>query len=124
MSYEPTKKNYIVRQLRMIWLKSRERNAALKRDGYTCVECHRKQTMAKGKEFRVQVHHKNGITNWNKIAEEIMKELLPNPKHLETLCNECHIKKEIKNKRNKCLTSASEPLQQPLSEPIDSQPTQ
>lgn len=76
--------------LRQLWLRSRERAAALKRDGYTCQVCHRKQSKAKGKEVRVHVHHKNGITNWDKLIDMVYETLLCDPKHLETLCEDCH----------------------------------
>lgn len=81
-----------VRQaLRQIWLRSRERAAALKRDNYTCQTCNRKQTMAKGREFKVQVHHKDGI-DWNGVTELVAERLLPDPDRLETICKECHEK--------------------------------
>ena len=76
--------------LRQLWLRSRERASALKRDQYTCVECGRKQSKAKGKEFKVQVHHVDGIGNWNKIIDAIYKELLCDPSQMETLCEVCH----------------------------------
>jgi 5-methylcytosine-specific restriction endonuclease McrA len=76
--------------LRNLWLRSPERAAAMKRDNYTCQKCHRKQTMAKGKEFKVQVHHLHGIGNWDKVCEIIKQELLCDPEFLQTLCKECH----------------------------------
>ena len=50
--------------LRQLWLRSRERAAALKREKYTCQRCGVKQSKAKGKEQKVEVHHKEGIGNW------------------------------------------------------------
>lgn len=80
--------------IRQVWLRSRERAAALKRDKYTCQECHRKQSKAKGTEFAVQVHHKSGhIANWEYIINEVFREILCDPMYLETLCEECHNKK-------------------------------
>jgi len=78
--------------LRRLWLRSRERAAALKRDGYTCRRCNRKQSKAKGKEFDVQVHHKQGVVNWEQVIDYVMASLLCGPEHLETLCKECHDK--------------------------------
>lgn len=78
--------------IRQLWLRSRERAAALKRDQYTCQSCNRKQSKAKGKEFAVQVHHMEGIGNWDKVIDEIYKEVLCDPEHLITLCKECHDK--------------------------------
>jgi 5-methylcytosine-specific restriction endonuclease McrA len=88
--YEPTKKTHIVRGLRLIWLRSKERSHALKRDKYTCQICHRKQTQKKGQEFKVQVHHKEGVGNWDKVIETIREEILCNPDKLQTLCKDCH----------------------------------
>ncbi len=78
--------------LRQLWLRSRERAAALKRDKYTCQACHRKQSKAKGKEFAVEVHHKDGIPNWEAVIDAVFKYILCDPDHLETLCGECHKK--------------------------------
>lgn len=86
--------------LRQLWLRSRERAFALKRDNYTCVHCKKKQSKAKGKEFAVMVHHKKGIGNWNKVIDAIYEEILCNPDKLETICkkdhDEIHEKKEEK----------------------------
>lgn len=92
-----TSKTHIVRGLRQIWLRSRERAEALKRDKYTCQKCLKKQTMKKGFEFKVQVHHKQGVCNWDEIIEVIRKNLLCSPEHLETLCKECHVEVENGN---------------------------
>jgi 5-methylcytosine-specific restriction endonuclease McrA len=79
--------------IRQLWLRSRERAAALKRDRYTCVLCGKKQSKAKGKEQKVEVHHKEGhIPNWELIIDEIFKSILCNPEFLETNCPECHDK--------------------------------
>lgn len=76
--------------LRLLWLRSRERAAALKRDGYTCQSCHRKQSSAKGKEFRVEVHHRREAINWDQLAEYLRRNLLCEPDKLVTLCPDCH----------------------------------
>ena len=94
-----TPKSRIRASLRQLWLRSRERANALKRDGYTCQKCGRKQSKAKGKEFKVEVHHKVGIANWDKIIESVYKYLLCDVEHLETLCKTCH-KDEPVPKRN------------------------
>lgn len=88
--YEPTKKGYIVRMLRQVWMKSAERYEALKRDKYTCQRCGVKQSKAKGKEQKVQVHHKHGIDNWDAVVEVIRVGILCDPRKLETLCPDCH----------------------------------
>lgn len=76
--------------LRQLWLRSRERAAALKRDGYTCQTCNRKQSKAKGKEFAVQVHHREGIGDWEAVITSVYQELLCDPSFLETICEDCH----------------------------------
>jgi hypothetical protein len=77
--------------IRQVWLRSRERAAALKRDKYCCQRCGVKQSKAKGKEQKVEVHHLEGhIPNWELIIDEIFKSILCDPKFLQTLCPDCH----------------------------------
>ena len=76
--------------LRMLFLRSRERAQALKRDKYTCQKCRLKQSRAKDKEAYVEVHHKKNICNWIALFRAIRKYLLCDPKHMVTLCKECH----------------------------------
>jgi hypothetical protein len=45
------------------------------RDKYTCQKCGIKQTMAKGKEVKIEIHHKNHVLNWGKIFECIKENL-------------------------------------------------
>ena len=92
LAYTP--RSRIKGAVRQLWLRSRERLAALKRDGYTCQCCGRKQSKAKGREFKVEVHHKEGILNWDALYKAVYKYLLCDPKHLITLCRECHDKEE------------------------------
>lgn len=82
--------------LRQLFLRSRERAAALKRDKYTCA-CGKKQSRAKGKEVYVEVHHKEGILNWGDVFVFIREALLCPPDKLETLCEDCHKKLEGEN---------------------------
>lgn len=72
---------------RYIWLRSRERAATLKRDGYQCQACHRKQSRSKGQEVRVEVHHVNGV-DWEGLINLIRDRLLGG--ELTTRCVECH----------------------------------
>jgi len=76
--------------IRQLWLRSRERAAALKRDGYTCRYCGKKQSKAVGREQKVEVHHKEGIGNWEAVLDLIFTEILCDPSHLETTCPDCH----------------------------------
>jgi predicted HNH restriction endonuclease len=75
--------------LRQLWLRSRERLAALKREGYSCEECGKKQSRAKGKEIYVEVHHLDGI-EWEKMIDYIFRHLLVDPAKLSVMCKECH----------------------------------
>ena len=76
--------------LRQLWLRSRERAKALTDAGYTCERCGVKRSVAKGREQKVTVHHKDGIGNWEAVIDHIFEEILCDPSHLEVLCPECH----------------------------------
>lgn len=80
--------------LRLLSLRSPERAEALRRDGYTCQLCHKKQSKAKGKEVKVCVHHLHGEeeANWGEIIKVVRQFLLCNSEDLLTLCVECHEK--------------------------------
>ena len=80
--------------LRQLFLRSRERAAAIKRDKYTCRKCGLKQSRAKGREAYVEVHHRDGVMNWEALFQAVRQFLLCHPDLLETLCEECHDKKE------------------------------
>jgi len=84
-----TPRSKVKAALRRLWLRSRERASALKRDKYTC-KCGKKQSKAKGKEVYVEVHHKEGI-DWETLIDLVYERLLVNPEKLETTCNECHL---------------------------------
>jgi len=85
-----TKKGKITVALRRLWLYSGERAEALKRADYSCEECGVKQSKAKGREQKIQVHHIEGIKVWNEIADMIYKHILVNPDKLKVLCPDCH----------------------------------
>jgi 5-methylcytosine-specific restriction endonuclease McrA len=87
-----TPKSQIRSALRKLWLRSRERQAAIKRDHYTCRRCGAKQSRAKGREIYVDVHHIHGVTNWDEIFKVIYEHLLASPENFETLCVDCHDK--------------------------------
>ena len=76
--------------LRMLWLRSRERSNCLKQYNYECAKCGKHQSKAIGQEVKVEVHHKDGILNWDEIYEVIRKYLLVDGDKLECLCKECH----------------------------------
>lgn len=88
-----TPKSRIKASLRQLWLRSRERAAALRRDNYSCQKCGVKQSKKKGFEVSVEVHHKGGgIENWDEIYRVIQEFLLCDVEKLETLCKSCHDK--------------------------------
>lgn len=78
--------------LRQIFLRSKERNACLQRDEYTCCDCGIKQSKKKGHVVKVCVHHKGGIDCWDNIIDLIYEQLLCDIDKLETLCIDCHSK--------------------------------
>ena len=77
--------------LRQLWLRSRERQAALKRDKYSCTRCGVHQSVAKGREVKINVHHTTPI-DWDRMIDFIMIEsgLMCGPEGLTSLCVKCH----------------------------------
>ena len=73
-------------------MRSRERSAALKRSGYACESCGGKQSKAKGKEFSVEVHHRQGGINWEELIDMVYQRLLCNSDDLAVMCPTCHDK--------------------------------
>jgi predicted HNH restriction endonuclease len=78
--------------LRRLWLRSRERSAALRREGYRCQGCGLKQSRAKGREVVIEVHHIAGSICWAEIEAAIRMWLLVSHEDLRCLCPECHDK--------------------------------
>lgn len=77
--------------LRRLWLTSRERAAAIKRESNTCEVCHKKGSVAKGREVKIEVHHLDGV-QWEQMIDYIYKHLLVPPEKLMVLDKECHKK--------------------------------
>lgn len=75
--------------LRALFLRSRERAAAIKRENNTCEVCGKKGSQAKGKEVKINVHHNNG-SGIDAIIDEVFRRLLCDPKHFTVLCKDCH----------------------------------
>ena len=78
--------------LRLLWLRSRERAAALRATGYCCADCGVKQSAAKGREVRLDVHHRKPV-DWDGIFDDLRRRLLVPPEGLEPLCDDCHAKR-------------------------------
>lgn len=85
----PTPKSIIRNALRKLWLQSRERSAALRRENYTCQRCGKKQSKAKGREVKINVHHINGV-DWGDLVDLVFERLLQTSDDLEVLCVDCH----------------------------------
>jgi 5-methylcytosine-specific restriction endonuclease McrA len=78
--------------LTMLFLRSRERSAAIKRDKNTCTVCGIKATKAGKDETKwisMEVHHIEGAQK-DKIIDMIYEHLICNPDLLTTLCRSCH----------------------------------
>ncbi len=92
--YTPT--SQIRNLLRNMWMRSRERNLAIKNMEGRCCLCSRKQSKAKSRDpltttEYLEVHHMDGV-NWERILKVIREELLYSGKvdRLAPLCRECH----------------------------------
>jgi hypothetical protein len=86
-----TPRSRVTAALRQVWLRSRERASAIKRENGCCEVCGKKQSTAKGREVKLEIHHNNGV-QWQEILNKVYKELLCDPKHLTVLCKDCHAK--------------------------------
>jgi hypothetical protein len=87
---ESTPRSKVRSAIRQLFLRSRERAAAMKREKYTCEKCGVKQSKAKGKEVAVECHHLQGIGNWEKVIDLVFEEILCHPDKLQILCKACH----------------------------------
>ena len=84
-----TPRSRIRSTLRQLWLRSRERAAALKRAGNCCEVCGEKSKHLKGGTVTLHVHHHDMI-KWDKILDYIQKNILVHPDKLDVMCKECH----------------------------------
>ncbi len=90
---ERTTRGAVKAALRKLSLRSRERNAAIRRDKYTCQICGVKKSVAKGREVQVEVHHKKGV-QWEVLVDIVYEMLLCHPDDMITLCKACHEKEK------------------------------
>ena len=94
---ETTPLSIITHALRLLWLRSRERAAAVKREGNCCESCHRKGSKAKGREVAIEVHHRRDDIDWKGIAGYLRRNLLCEPDKLVVLCSACHAREHDKS---------------------------
>jgi len=85
-----TPRSQVRSALRQLFLRSRERAAALKAAGNCCEECGKKASKAKGREVQVEVHHRAGNLNWDLLLDHIQRHLLCDPQEMMVLCKKCH----------------------------------
>ena len=85
--------------LRVLWLRSRERSAALRSTNNCCAYCGVKQSVAKGKECRLAVHHMDHVP-WDDLLKQIRDKLLQTPDRLAPCCKSCHDKIHAEEKAN------------------------
>lgn len=86
---EGTPRSRVRAALRQLWLRSRERAAALKAADRRCAECGVKASVAKGREVAVEVHHLDGV-DWEELIDLVYDRLLCPPEKLQVLCKSCH----------------------------------
>ena len=94
---EYTPNSRIRQALRVLWMRSRERAHALKNTNYCCAYCGVKQSSAKGREVKLDVHHLDGI-DWSGLCDLIRERLLQTPDRLAPACKACHAIEEEKKK--------------------------
>lgn len=82
-----TPRSRVKSALRQLWLRSRERAKALKDADYRCTECDVKQSMAKGRVVKLEVHHLTEI-QWEELVDMVFDRLLNVPQ--TPLCKPCH----------------------------------
>jgi plasmid maintenance system antidote protein VapI len=87
---EGTPRGKVKKILRQLFVRSRERAAALKAAGYCCESCGIKQSRKDGAEVTLEVHHIKGISGWEALIDMVYAELLCSPDMLQVLCRGCH----------------------------------
>ncbi len=90
-----TPRSRVKSYLRKLWMCSRERAKALKSTKYHCTKCNVKQSMAKGRVVKLEVHHLTGI-EWERLIDLVFELLLDVPQI--PLCVPCH---KIETERQK-----------------------
>lgn len=104
--------------LRQVWLRSRERAAAIKREKNTCQCCHRKGSKAKGKEVKIQVHHIDMI-DWDGVIDIIFERILHPPEKYKVLCKECHDNEDHERKEDNAHICTTPGIQSSIGEIVE-----
>ena len=84
-----TPRSRVKNAIRQLWLRSRERAYAIKLAGRSCSKCHKKASVAKGREVKLEVHHTFGI-DWDGLVDLIIDRVLQRPEDYTVLCKGCH----------------------------------
>lgn len=90
MEARRTSDSVIKSAVRTLWLRSKERRAAIRDQGNRCRRCNAKESSRKGAEVAIEVHHLKGEIDWPKVIKFIREEVLVDPSELELLCGTCH----------------------------------
>jgi len=88
--YRKTSDATIKSFIRKLWMQSRERTAAIRDQGHKCRRCNARETSRKGIEVSIEVHHRKGEIDWEKIISFIRQEVLVDPSLLDVMCMTCH----------------------------------
>lgn len=89
---EKTPRSKVKNILRRLSLYCRERGYAKKRDENTCQICGKKESKAKGKVVKVEMHHLHGI-DWEGVVDIIIEKILQKPGDYICYCEDCHKEK-------------------------------
>jgi 5-methylcytosine-specific restriction endonuclease McrA len=87
---DTTPRSQVRSALRRLFLRSRERAFAMRRDLRTCQDCGVKASVAKGREVAVCVHHLGDDAGLEAVIDMVYERLLCRPGELTTLCRACH----------------------------------
>jgi predicted HNH restriction endonuclease len=79
----------IKRAVRLCWLRSRERNQAIKDAGRACTKCGKHSSVAVGRKVVINAHHTHGI-DWDGICRDIRDRVFQTPADYTVLCEDCH----------------------------------
>ena len=79
--------------LHLLWMRSRERQNAVKIASNTCRGCGgkgRPKETKNGPKLTIEVHHWRKQPDWERIFAIVREELLQTPEDYVCLCKKCH----------------------------------